>query len=561
MTEQEQRIEEVRRAFGESGHPPVYDSFAREESMLPMADGARLRTIVTRPPGSGPFPSILVRSCYPDEEAYYLEIASQYVRRGFAYIVQFCRGTGGSEGVWEPNVNERADGKETVDWLCGQDWAGNTGYWGASYLALTGWLIADILPCKVKTMYLTVYGTFRHVSVYQDGMFRHDVLTAWAMGNAGFPVEADYLKSCLYRPHARVDEALWGRPVEWYRKWVISTDKSDPYWNEGVWRILQEIPARVKVPISMSEGWYDHHLGSGIETYKALSEECRARSEFWIGPWSHWFSVPLEGDEGRDYRCCDLIRAYEWFDRLLVKEEEPAGRVIRYIPRGDCWIESRGFEIPGGTDAEFHLSGDAVAGLVSDPERREPGERGYLYDPGNPVYTHGGESMLQSRNEIGSLLQLEPDYRPDVLSFVSAPLEEDLTVCGVIRVRLYVKSDAEDTAFAVRVMDIKTDGAAYNVRGGITTLGYRNRSESRVSYTPGDTVEIELALWDIAWRFVKGNRIRLDVQSSDFPQYCIHSNTAGVWSEQTECRTATQTVLFGRRHPSRILFPVIDKEA
>jgi hypothetical protein len=61
-----------------------------------------------------------------------------------------------------------------------------------SYLALTGWVIADLLPEKVKKMYLTHYGVFRFTSAYKAGMFRHDVLTAWTMNNAGFPVTADY---------------------------------------------------------------------------------------------------------------------------------------------------------------------------------------------------------------------------------------------------------------------------------------------------------------------------------------------------------------------------------
>ena len=52
------------------------------------------------------------------------------------------------------------------------------GYAGCSYLALTGWVVADILPPKVKTMYLTHYGVFRHTSAYQDGLFRHDISSA-----------------------------------------------------------------------------------------------------------------------------------------------------------------------------------------------------------------------------------------------------------------------------------------------------------------------------------------------------------------------------------------------
>ena len=59
---------------------------------------------------------------------------------------------GKSEGVWEPNVNERKDGIELLDWLNEQEWVESIGYFGASYLALTGGAIADAVPEKVKGM-------------------------------------------------------------------------------------------------------------------------------------------------------------------------------------------------------------------------------------------------------------------------------------------------------------------------------------------------------------------------------------------------------------------------
>ena len=194
------------------------------------------------------------------------------------------------------------------------------GYWGCSYLALTGWLIADILPEKVKTMYLTHYGTFRHVSAYKDGLFRHDVLTAWAMENAGYPVTADYLESCRFRPHAEVDERLWGKKLEWYRKWVTSTDASDEYWNTGVWGLLKEIPSRVKVPVYMGEGWYDHHLGSAIETYRSLSEEAKKKSKFVIGAWDHNFNVVVKGIRESTLKMMISCGHLTGFMRFLWKE-------------------------------------------------------------------------------------------------------------------------------------------------------------------------------------------------------------------------------------------------
>ena len=553
-------IKHIRDGFGQLEYEILHDQPIQSEQMVTMRDGVKLRTVITRPQNMDVCPCVFTRNCYPFLEAFYAEIAKQYAMRGIGYVMQFCRGVGGSEGVWEPNVNERADGKDTVDWLCAQEWVGNVGYSGSSYLAMTGWIIADILPPKVKTMYLTLYGTDRHVSAYQDGLFRHDVLTAWAMGNAGFPIDADYVESCLYRPHARVDEALWGQPLDWYRMWVTQTNRTDAYWQTGMWKTLRDIPPKVNIPIFLGEGWYDHHLGSAIESYKLLPEECRKKSTFMIGPWNHWFETPLEGDNGKHRNNNDLARSFSWFYNILVNGETPAGNVTQYIIKGDYWAEHDTFSQADRENAVLYLSG-GNNGLVWDAAAAEPGKQSYVYDPENPIFSHGGETLLRSKDKIGSLLQPEPGHRPDIISFVSEPLEDAVTVCGPIRARLYVSSNAEDTAFVVRVIQVDESGKGYYVRSGVTTLAYRGHSDKRRTYEPNEVVEINIDMWDIGWQFNKGCRIRIDIQSSDFPQYNVHSNTAGIWSEQTECRVAEQTVYFDKERPSCLELPLLKEGA
>jgi len=554
--EAEARVQGVIDSFKQCEKKAIYTDVSRTELMVSMADGVKLRTIITRPSNDSAYPCILSRTCYPHDEDFYLELSNQYAMRGIAFVVQYCRGMGGSEGVWEPNVNERADGKSTADWLCSQKWVTCAGYWGSSYLALTGWIIADIVPQKMKTMYLTLYGTDRHVSAYQDGLFRHDVLTAWTMAAAGFPIDADYIESCLYLPHVEVDEGLWGHRLEWYRKWVTSTDSTDEYWQTGVWKDLKDVPSKIKIPISMSEGWYDHHLGSAIKTWDMLSDESRVGSEFVIGPWNHWFEAPLEDDDGKNYECNDILRAFEWFERILVKKESPKQRVSQYIVRGDYWVESKALN-KSSKYAYFFLSDSKNgSGLVDAKSKIARGERRYTHNPENPIYSHGGETLLRSKEKAGSLLMPDANYRDDVISFVSDSLCEDLSVCGQIKVRLFVSSRAGDTAFAIKIIDENKDGKGYFVRSGITTLAYRGHSETRQTYTPDELVEIEIDTWDIGWLFKKGHKIRIDIQSSDFPQYNVHSNCAGVWSKQTKNVTAEQCVYFSESHPSRIELPL-----
>ncbi|MCF0142716.1 MAG: CocE/NonD family hydrolase, partial [Parasporobacterium sp.] len=281
----EQRI---RGEYSRLDMPEIYSGFHCDEFYLPMKDGVGLKTYIYRGENvPEPAPVILQRSPYVHLMPLYKTHGECLAKRGFIYVLQFCRGTGGSEGQWEPNVNEPEDGIDTVNWLEGCDWAGNIGFWGSSYLALTGWCIADKLPSKVKGMYLAAYGTNRFVSAYEKNLFRHDVLTSWTMENAGFPVTADYMESCMFRPHVEVDKTLWGKEIPWYREMVSAPSGNEQYWHQGFWLHLRDIPSKMNIPIIIREGWYDHHLGSSLTSYESLSEEQRKKTTLLIGCWNH----------------------------------------------------------------------------------------------------------------------------------------------------------------------------------------------------------------------------------------------------------------------------------
>jgi putative CocE/NonD family hydrolase len=528
--------------------------------MLPMSDGVRLRLVYRRPEGKGPFPTVIMRSSYPFMEEL-LEIhAEEYCKRGFAFVFQFCRGVGGSEGIWIPNEHDRQDGKETLEWLAEQDWVENIGYLGSSYLAFTGWVIADLLPEKVKTLYLTHYGTDRFASAYQSGLFRQDVLTAWAMENAGFPVDADYIESARYRPQIEVDERLWGGRLDWYRDWITSTNRDDPYWNSGFWGMLKEIPSKLKIPVYIGEGWYDHHLGSALNTYQDLSEDSKAHSVLRIGAWNHNFMPCVEGTVCENLQNSDVHSAFDWFVSILKEKVTPQRQIHIYQIGADRWEEQPEYPFTPGGETVFYFSmkqAEENAYSLTLKEPTEDAKLQYHYDPDNPVISHGAESLLRSQTEIGSLLQPECGWRPDVISFVTAPLEHDMNILGKIVVKLFVSSNVEDTSFTAKLMEVYPDGKAYNIRSGITTLAYRQGADvQRMSYSPDSIVEVRIDFWDIFWKLHTGSRLRIDISSSDFPQYSIHTNYAGVWSMQEEARVAEQTLYFGPDTLSQVLIPL-----
>lgn len=527
-----------------------------EERMLPMRDGTCLKTIIQLPErrdDGEQLPTILVRSCYPGQEPILRIRAEEFVKRGFGFVYQWCRGTGGSQGKWEPNVNERNDGLDTVNWLAGQPFVKNIGYWGDSYLALTGWCMADAVPEKVKTMCLGVYGVDRHTSAYKDGLFRVDVLTSWARENAGAAIAADNEASYLFRPQKDVDEKLWGVHLDWYRDWISSPERTADYWKQGFWGMLREIPQKVKIPLLIREGWYDHHLGSALVSYRRLSEEAKKHSVLQIGPWNHNYMPVIPEEETSQLKDDSAAAPLEWFYKILVKGEVPQGGIKEYVIGEDRWAEKKDMgETAGKT---FYLCEN---GSLTE-EAGKDGQRTYCYDPKNPVRSHGAESLLADMKENGSFLQPGPNYRDDVLSFVSGVLDEKLFVEGSIKVRLFVSSDAEDTAFTAKVMEVFPDGRTVNVRGSITTLAFRNGSDYRQGYEPGRIVEADIQMWEIAWCFRKGSRIRVDISSSDFPQYAVHTNFPGLWSLQEKTKKANQSIYMGLQYPSAVILPVCKK--
>ena len=113
---------------------------------------------------------------------------------------------------------------------------------------------------------------------------------------------------------------------------------------------------------------------------------------------------------------------------------------------------------------------------------------------------------------------------------------------GEMRLFLTVSSSAEDTCFFAKVSTVDKDGNAHYLRSSITTL----KSALKHKYVPDTKEEITLDFSYIAVMFKAGERIRLDITSSDFPAYHIHPNTLNPWYEETSPQKAEQTIWGGR---------------
>lgn len=557
--------------------PQVSESYVYFEEMVPSGeDGIRLLTRIYLPEGEGPFPVVVTRTPYVMFEDDCIAAGRAYARHGIGYIQQDCRGKGGSEGFFSPNVNERADGIALYRWLDEQPWCGDIGIFGSSYTALTGWLVGDSVPDKVKGMYLSHYGVDRHISCYRSGLFREDIMSGWAIDNAeedivkperkpGQAPGENYYDFYLYRPQVEADVNILGCKLQYYRDWITHTDYDDPYWNTGVWADLKRIPPLIDVPMTIVAGQFDHHEEGTVLGYERLSPEVKSCSRLVLGSWNHSFEVTpthVPAEHAKEFNI--TTDQFLWFYSLLVRKEDPKPEVLVYNIEADEWEEFDSWPIRPDSTRTMYLSSEQagqkwnVLALLQSGQGTES-EVGYVYDPLNPVYAEGGETLFTSSQRRGSRLQSEPGYRDDVLSFVSAPLEADMTIAGNVKVYLKVSTDVDDTAFAFTLSEVTPEGKAYNMRTSIATLGYRNGLlEPRVKYEKGSEVVLEIEALPILWTVRAGNALRLDIKSSQFPEYAVHSNTEGVWSEQAVTVKANQKVYVGGPEGSRIVFPVLN---
>jgi len=558
------------------GMPERYE-YEYFEEMVDGGGGFKLLTRIYLPKGDGPHPVIVTRTPYASAERGDNNVTGrEYAKRGIGYIQQDCRGRGGSEGFYTPNVDEREDGIALYKWLDAQAWCGSIGVFGSSYTALTGWIVADQVPDRVKGFYLSHYGVDRFISLYHSGLFRQDIVSGWIIGNAAEPIrrpermegqppgEQNY-PFFLHRPHVEADVAILEHILPYYRDWVTNTNYNDPYWNTGVWGDLKSIPPKVNVPVTIVAGQFDHHQEGTILGYERLNPAVMGNSRLILGSWNHSFQpTPTHHPTVNAMEFSTTADQFRWFYSLLVNNVVPQGEIRVYAVGSDRWVNLDRWPMEAQQHKTFYLSNtrtgnNSKAYRLTDANQRTDAVISYKYDPLNPVFAIGGETNFTSSQRTGSRLQPEPGFRDDVISFVSEPLTENITIAGNIIVKLVANTDVDDTCFAITLSEVGADGNTYNMRTAITTMAYRNAPlENRQTYTPGEKVELTIEATPILWTVKAGSSLRVDVKSSNFPEYSVHSNYAGVWAEQAQTRVANQNIFVGGNNASRLIIPLIN---
>jgi putative CocE/NonD family hydrolase len=175
----------------------------------------------------------------------------------------------------------------------------------------------------------------------------------------------------------------------------------------------------------------------------------------------------------------------------------------------------------------------------------------FLYDPLDPVPTVGG------RDSEAALDQSAVEQRKDVLVYTSSTLTESIAMIGKVSFSFWAQSDGTDTDFTAKLVDVHPDGIAHNVVDRIVRARYRNDGKAPELLTPNTPYQFTLDLGYTAAMLKPGHKLRLEVSSSNFPQYARNLNTGASNEDTSVTRVARNTILHDATHPSILTIPVV----
>ncbi len=156
--------------------------------------------------------------------------------------------------------------------------------------------------------------------------------------------------------------------------------------------------------------------------------------------------------------------------------------------------------------------------------------------------------------------------RNDVLVFQTPPLASDIEVTGRLIVKLWASSDALDTDFTAKLVDVYPPNADFpsgidlNIADSIVRARYRNGFGKAELLKPGQPYEFTIEMYPTSLVFKKGHHIRLDISSSNFPRFDINPNTGEPLNNNRRSQVAGNTIYLDAKHPSQIVLPVIPAE-
>ena len=541
------------------------------------------------------------------------------IKHGYAWVDMQERGHFFAEGNYDILGAPLSDGDDELNYMRGQRWSnGKIGTTGCSSTAEWQPAVAALGNPGFAAMNVQGFGAgvgkvgpyYEMGNWYRGGAVQM-LFIDWLMGEQNqvrpmFP--ANTSQEELIRVSKSFDLAQRMPPVDWAKAfWTLpETDiirnvdgphgifadsmpvasggamirraPNDPAWYRGgLWH--DNMP--INIPGLWQMSWYDVSVGPNIAMYNHVRQTAKGTGagNQWmiIAPVAHCsytrateHTVVGERDMG-DARLGYLNIMYAFFDQFLkvngAKAMDTIPKVHYYVMGKNEWRTSDVWPVKESSPMTFHLGSGGNANtlngdgkLVLTPARADTPDR-FAYDPMNPVMSHGGNVCCQG-NAVGAgaMDQRKVEERPDVLVYTSDAFSDGMELSGPIVPTLYVSSDAKDTDFTVKVLDVYPDGTAYNLDESIQRMRYREGYDKPpVMMESGKVYKVTLQPLNTSNWFAPGHKLRIEVSSSNFPRFDRNLNTGGNNFDESKPVVARNVVHHSAQYPSTISVTVVKK--
>jgi uncharacterized protein len=574
-------------------------SFARSEKMIQMRDGVRLHTVILTPKDhTQPLPIIIDRTPY-GVSGWNSDILNQayeeLIADGYIFVFQDIRGKFDSEGQFvmvrpprdkgdTKTADESTDTYDTIDWLVKNVPSNNgrVGIFGGSY---DGWLstMALIGPhpaLKAVSPQAPVADFWMGDDFFHNGAFRQSY---------GY----EYVKMVESSKKLEVVSFDKADAFDWYLSLGTLSNLTTqlggklPTWNDFVahpnydafWqkRAVKNYLSTATVPTLLVGGWWDQEDMYGPQmTYQVLETNDKKGLVFIVeGPWNHggwrgegrhlagvdfgsdtaayfrkeieapWFAHYLKGKEG--WKQAEATVFQSGTNKWMTYDDWPPRKNMR---KAELYLHPNGRLSFDSPDVK---AGEEFDTYSSDPAQPVP----YRKRPIQATYDPKGSQWYSWQAEDQSFL----GQRRDVLSWQTAPLDEDVTLTGDIVAHLFASTTGTDSDWVVKLIDIypsedqKMAGYQLMVAGDIFRGRYRTSYEKPEAVVSGEVNEYKIDLHSNDYCFLKGHRILVQVQSSWFPLYDRNPQKflQNIFLAQpADFQTATQRVYRSSRYQSRV---------
>ncbi|HSN68777.1 MAG TPA: CocE/NonD family hydrolase, partial [Thermoanaerobaculia bacterium] len=353
-------------------------------------------------------------------------------------------------------------------------------------------------------------------------------------------------------PLSGVNERYYKNRIAFWNE-IVEHPDYDAFWKA---RNLPQHLRAIKPAVMTVGGWFDaEDLYGALETYEAAEEQGAASNILVMGPWSHGGWARTEGSKlgdvdfrqktGPFYREFIELPFFEYHLKGIGRLDLPEAFVFETgrneWKRYDAWppksARAKTLYLQPGGALTWDAKAEDRAPSIFAPRNGAYDE--YVSDPAKPVPFSDAIAIGMTREHMVADQRLQ-SRRPDVLTYVTDPLENDVTLAGPVRPHLFVSTSGTDADFIVKLIDVYPDempslepnpcgiqlgGYQQLVRGEAFRGRYRKSFETPEPFEPGAVAEIEYEMPDVNHTFRRGHRIMVQVQSTWFPLIDINPQT------------------------------------